>query len=308
MTTGVLLMAYGSPNTIDEIEPYLRDIRGGRPIRDGLLEDLIRRYAAVGVPSPLLDVTMAQAAGLEHALSQNGDYRVFVGMKHWEPWIRQAVERIDASGIRHVIGIAGAPHYSAMSIGGYAGRVERAMNETGARFTFGMVESWWEQPAFTELVAGNLRETLGSWNTGDASTHVFFTAHSLPEKILAAGDPYRDQLLASAERIARHAGVRHWSFAFQSASQTGEPWLGPDLPDALSIFAGDGGRRAVVAPIGFVADHLEILFDIDVEAVEAAGRLGVELRRIPSPNADPRLCRAMADAVVSAEEAGRVAS
>ncbi|HVL89492.1 MAG TPA: ferrochelatase [Actinomycetota bacterium] len=308
MTTGVLLMAYGSPNSIEEIEPYLRDIRGDRPIRDGLLEDLIRRYSAVGVPSPLLDVTLAQAAGIERALSDDGDYRVFVGMKHWEPWIRQAVEEIDASSVRRVIGVAAAPHYSAMSIGGYAGRVERAMKETGARFTFRMIESWWEQPGYSALVADNLRETMHGWDPADPATHVFFTAHSLPERILAAGDPYRDQLLASAERIAQRAGIRHWSFAFQSASQTGEPWLGPDLLDALSIFAGDGGRRAAVAPIGFVADHLEILFDIDIEAVEAAGRLGVELRRIPSPNADPRLCRAIADAVLAEEASWRVAS
>lgn len=308
MTTGVLLMAYGSPNSLEEVEPYLKDIRGGRPIRDGLLADLTGRYAAVGCPSPLLDVTRAQAEGLESALRRHGDYRVFVGMKHWEPWIRQAVQQIAAEEIARVVGIAAAPHYSRISIGGYADRVARAVIETDAQFAWRMVDAWWDRPEFTSLVAANVRETMGAWDPHDPSTRAFFTAHSLPDRIVAEGDPYRDQLLASAGLIAAAAGVDHWTLAFQSASSTGEPWLGPDLTDALSSFAAEGGRRALIAPFGFVADHLEILYDIDREAAGAARRLGLDLRRVPSPNADPALCRAMAGAVLEKEPSWRVAS
>lgn len=291
---GVLLMAYGSPNSLDEVRPYLEDIRSGRPVSDAAVAELTERYRHVGCPSPLLEVTRAQGELLQAALGD--DVKVFVGMKHWSPWIRDAVAAIVAEGIDHVVGIAAAPHNSGISIGGYEQRILRAREELGATFSFEMVRSWHAQPAFIELVARNLRVTLDELSEGPEPL-VLFTAHSLPARILEAGDPYRDELLTSATTIAQAARVRRWEFAFQSESQTGEPWLGPDINERLEGCAREGIDRIVVAPIGFVCDHLEIRYDLDLESKAVAERLGIELRRIPSPNAAPELADAMAGAV-----------
>lgn len=288
MRTGVLLMAYGSPDSLDEVEPYLVEIRGGKPIRPGLVSDLTDRYRRVGGRTPLLAITRAQAEAVRRELGTS--FPVAIGMKHWRPTIHDGAADLVAGGVDHVVGIALAPHYSAISIGGYASRAVAAFAESNV--TFEMVESWYDEPGFVELVATNVRRALGEWPA--ASTRVFFTAHSLPERILADGDPYLDQLIASAKLVADAAGVGEHVFAFQSASTTGEPWLGPDIGAALSAFAAEGGTRAVICPIGFVTDHLEILFDLDIEASEHARSLGIELRRVRSPNDDPALASVLA--------------
>ena len=297
MKPGVLLMTYGSPRTLDEVEGYYTDIRGGRKPSQEAIEELSSRYERIG-GSPLPEITVRQAEALEAELKDDpsGPVPVFVGMKHWHPFIAEAVDEIVAAGVDTLVGIALAPHYSRMSIGGYEDRVQAAREAKDAGFDLRMVRSWYQEPGFVELVAARLRQTLGDWDAAsDPATRVLFSAHSLPERILASGDPYRDQLLDSAEIIAKAAGVSNWEFAFQSASHTGEPWLGPDILERLEVFAGEGGRRAVVAPIGFTADHLEILFDVDIECVELAQRLGLELRRLPSPNDDPGFIGVLAD-------------
>lgn len=300
MKCGVLLMAYGSPRILDEVEGYYTDIRGGRAPSAEALADLTARYERVGVPSPLEEITRRQAAALERALAGRGpdgsDIACYVGMKHWNPFIREAAAQIAADGVEKLVGLALAPHYSKMSIGGYESRLLAAKDELGAGFEVAMIDSWYDEPGFIDLVASNIREAVAGW----PGFRIFFTAHSLPERAMAGGDPYRDQLLASSKLAAGAAGVSDWEFAFQSASATGEPWLGPDIGDRLRAFAGEGGRRALVAPIGFVADHLEILFDVDVECAEEATRLGLELRRIASPNDDPRLIDTLADVVARA--------
>lgn len=297
MTAGVLLMAYGGPRSLDEVEPYFAEIRGGRPPSRVEVEELQDRYRRAGGASPLLDITLRQAQALQSALEREepGRFKAYVGMKHWHPFIREAAQQIAADGVERVIGLVLAPHYSKMSIGGYEQRVLDARAASGADFEFEMIPSWYDEPAFVDLVAANLRATLADW--GDA--RVFFTAHSLPERIVAEGDPYRDQLLHSSKLIAEAAAVDEWEFAFQSASTTGEPWLGPDVLGRLEEFKAGGGRRAVVAPIGFVADHLEVLYDVDVECAEKAAALGLDFRRIPSPNDDPRFIEALVRVVLS---------
>lgn len=282
-------MAYGTPRSLDEVDPYLRDIRGGRPLRPGAVEELTQRYAAIGGVSPLLEITTRQAAGVQAALGP--DVQVFVGMKHWHPRIDEAVALAAAAGIERLVAVALAPHHSRISIGGYEERVRDAIARGGSRMDLRMVREWYDEPAFVELVARNVRRTLADWP--DDGTSTFFTAHSLPERILAEGDPYRDQLLASAKLAADAAGLPRHVVAFQSASETGEPWLGPDIRDALASFAREGGARALVVPIGFVADHLEVLYDVDLECAEHARALGIELRRVPSPNDDPLLVEAL---------------
>lgn len=295
MTVGVLLMAYGSPGSPDDVRPYLEDIRGGRPVSDPAVDELTERYQRIGLPSPLTDVTHCQAAGLRDALGDG--FAVAVGMKHWTPRIASGVRDLLEARATRIVGIAAAPHYSGISIGGYESRVRAAIDEAGATVPVRMVAAWYEQPAFVRLVANTIGEALAGWDA--AATRVIFTAHSLPARILAGGDPYRDQLHASAGAIATAAGAPDWGFAFQSASATGEPWLGPDLLEAIDVVAKEGGTRVLVAPIGFVADHLEILYDVDVEAAEHATSLGVDLRRVRSPNDDPLLIEAMAAAVRS---------
>lgn len=301
MTTAVLLMAYGSPRSTNEIAPYLSDVRGGRPYGEELLEDLTARYERIGGVSPLEKITRAQADGVGRELGAG--YQTFVGMKHWQPSIPDAVTAIAEAGIDRVIGLALAPHYSKISIGGYESRIRAARDAIGATFELAMVRQWYDEPAFVAFAAERLRVTLEGFEP--STTRVFFTAHSLPARIIGEGDPYLDQLNDSAKLVADAAGAPSYEFAFQSASTTGEPWLGPDVLERLRAFASEGGRNAVVHPIGFVSDHLEVLYDVDVECAEVAAHAGLAFRRTPSPNDDPAFVRALADVVRRVESEHR---
>ncbi|MGH2704670.1 MAG: ferrochelatase [Actinomycetota bacterium] len=296
MSTAVLLMAYGSPRSLDEVEPYYTEIRGGRAPSAGALADLRARYERIGGGSPLTEITRRQAAALQGVLdaASPGAYRTYVGMKHWHPFIREAVAEIRADGAERVIGLVLAPHFSRISIGGYALRLHAAREAVEGKFEVRMIPSWYADPGFVAFAARNLRRALDGWNAADPKLRVLFTAHSLPARILDEADPYRDQLLDSSRLVAETAGTPHWELAFQSASHTGEPWLGPDVLDRLDAFAGEGGHHVVVAPIGFVADHLEVLYDVDVECAERAAKLGLELRRVDSPNDDPDFIQTLA--------------
>jgi ferrochelatase len=289
--TAVILMAYGSPEHPEDIPAYFADIRGGRPVRPEAVAELTERYRRIGGRSPLNEIAEAQRAALEEEIG----LPVFVGMKHWHPWIADAVDAALADGAERIVALVLAPHYSRMSIGGYRDRLETALD---GRAELSFVESWHDHEPYIELLADRVRGT---------DAHVVFTAHSLPERILADGDPYRDQLLETSQLVAERAGVERWSFAFQSESATGEPWLGPDILDELDALHAGGVRKVLVAPVGFVSDHLEILWDIDVEARERAAELGLELDRIESLNVDPAFIRALADLVKKASRAeGRI--
>ena len=287
--TAVILMAYGSPERPEDIPAYFSDIRGGRPVRQEAVDELVERYRRIGGTSPLNRITQAQRAALEEATG----VPVYVGMKHWHPWIPEAVERAFGDGAERLVGLVLAPHYSRISIGGYRERLEEALD---GRAELVFVDSWHDHEPYVDLLAERVRGT---------DAHVVFTAHSLPERILAEGDPYRDQLLETSRLVADRAGVSGWSFAFQSESPTGEPWLGPDILVELETLHAGGVRKVLVAPVGFVCDHLEILWDIDVEARDKASELGLELDRIESLNADPAFIRALADLVKKASGAER---
>ena len=277
----VVLMAYGSPSEPEDVRPYLEDVRGGRPVSDQAVEELAERYRRIGGRSPLDDVTEAQRAALQRELGAP----VFVGMKHWRPRIAEAVEAALAAGATRIVGLVLAPHYSRLSIGGYRERLEKALAD---RAGLVLVESWHDEPSFIDALAERVRGT-DAW--------VVFTAHSLPERILDEGDPYRDQLLETARLVAGRAGVERWSFAFQSASPTGEPWLGPDVLEELERLRAEGVSKVLGAPVGFVSDHLEILWDLDVEARERAAELGLEWARTESLNDEPAFVHALAELV-----------
>jgi ferrochelatase len=282
----VILMAYGSPDRLADIPAYYADIRGGRPIRAELLEDLVERYRRLGVddgsePSPLNEVTEATRAALERAVGMP----VLTGMRHWQPRIADAVEQAIESGHDVLLGLVLAPHWSSMSIAKYeALLVDAVAGRVEVRF----VREWGAEPGLIDLLADRVRGT---------SAHVVFTAHSLPARIVAEGDTYAEQLMLTSELVAQAAGLDDWSFSFQSESPTGEPWLGPDILDHLGALAAAGVSDVLVCPVGFVSDHLEIRWDIDIEAKERANELGLRLERIEMPNADPRLVAALAGIV-----------
>jgi len=283
MSAAVVLMAYGSPERLADVPAYYIDIRGGRPISPESLADLVERYRRLGIEesSPLNAITERTRAALETMLG----LPVFTGMKHWTPRISEAAEAALAEGAREIAGLVLAPHYSDLSIRGYHEQLERAL---AGRADLRFVESWHDEPGFVDLLADRVRGT---------DAHVVFTAHSLPARILEQGDPYKTQLLETSSLVARAAGLSDWSFSFQSESPTGEPWLGPDILDHLDVLAARGAGHVLVCPVGFVSDHLEIRWDLDVEARAKAARLGMRLERVEMPNDDPAFVRMLAGIV-----------
>jgi ferrochelatase len=273
-------MAYGSPERLDDVPAYYADIRGGRPIPPERLEDLVERYRRLGIDqgSPLNAITEQTRAALERRL----DVPVYTGMKHWTPRIAEAIERALEAGADSIVGLVLAPHYSPLSIGGYRRQLEEAL---AGRADLLFVERWGTEPAFVALLVDRVRGT---------DAHVVFTAHSLP--VEGSGE-YADELLETSRLVAEQAAVEDWSFSFQSESPTGVPWLGPDILDHLSDLAQKGVERVLVCPVGFVADHLEIRWDLDVEAADRARELGLDLARIEMPNADPAFVEVLAGLV-----------
>jgi len=284
----VLLLAYGGPGSLDDVEPYLQDVRGGRPTAPELVAEIKGRYARIGGRSPILERTEAQAQALGRALGPA--WPVYVGMRHWHPFIAETVERMVASGQRRVVAIVLAPHYSALSVGAYE---KKLLDAARGRLELALVRSWGDHPKFLEAVAERVRQALQRFPAPGA-VQVLFTAHSLPERILAAGDPYGDELQASAAQVARLAGVGEWRFAYQSAGATPEPWLGPEAGAVMTELAATR-KNFLIVPIGFVSDHVEVLYDVDVAYRGLAERLGVRLERTDSLNDDPLLVAALAD-------------
>jgi ferrochelatase len=290
----VLVMAYGGPGNLDEVEPYLKDIRGGRPTRPELVEEIRSRYARIGGRSPILELTNAQARGLGKQLGDR--YNVYVGMRHWHPYIQEAVDAMALAGHERIVGVAMAPHYSNMSVGAYEKKLLQAAD---GRLDVTLVRSWWSEGPFLDAVASRVTETLQRFPRPSA-VPVVFTAHSLPEKILASADPYATELNASAKEVAARAHLASWRFAYQSAGATPEPWLGPDVGDVITELAKAGNEGVLLVPIGFVCDHVEILYDIDIECQALARQLGIQLERTSSLNDDPGLVAAVADVVRAA--------
>jgi len=316
VTVGVLVMAYGSASGPDDVERYYTDIRGGRPPSPAHLAELLERYAAIGNRFPLLDITRAQAAGLERALNTNGAvrFKTYLGMKHSPPSIAEALAAIRRDGVERAVGIVMAPHWSAMSIETYVERVEKSVAEEGGP-EFNFVRSFHDHPAFVELLASRVDYALGRLG-GDGVT-VVFSAHSLPVRALGDGSlrclrcdacsdgcRYEGGLRATADLVAARVGLVSYTTAWQSAGRPSDSWWGPSLEDAIRDLVTAGNRGVVVCAAGFVADHLEILYDLDVEAREVAEGAGMRFERTEMPNADPRFSEVLA-AVVREHLAGR---
>jgi protoporphyrin/coproporphyrin ferrochelatase len=289
----VLLMAYGSPNSLDEVGEYLRQVRGGRMPTPEEVELLRDRYRQVGGQTPLLKITLAQAKALEEKFrSERIDSKVYIGMKHWHPFIEDVVEKIASEGPPSLIGLALAPHYSKLSIGGYADAVRRGLARTGRAIPFTMVESWYNQQSLISALSRRVRDGLEKFSEPSRAI-VLFTAHSLPKKFVADDDPYCSQLQETSQLVASESEIKFRDFAFQSAGQPIESWMGPSIKEKIAELSGKGFREMLVCPVGFVSDHLEILYDLDIEAKGYAASLGTRLERTASLNDDPEFINAI---------------
>jgi ferrochelatase len=298
LPVGVLVMAYGGPASLDEISGYLADIRSGRPTPRHALEEITANYRAIGGSSPLLEVTRKQVDAIEERLGDG--YRCYLGMRHWAPWIEEVVGEMVEDGVTHAVSLVLAPHFSAMSVARYQQKVADGLELYRGRIDFEQVPSYHDAPGLIEAFAARVADGLSRWPEAERErVHVVFSAHSLPERVLSAGDPYGVQCLQTAALVADRAGLRaeRWSWSYQSAGRTPEPWAGPDLGEHLGALAARGVRDVVSVPVGFVSDHVELLFDIDLKARAIADGLGIRLERPPALNDDPVFIEALADLI-----------
>jgi ferrochelatase len=311
---GILAMAYGTASGPEDVERYYTDIRGGRPPDPHHLRELKDRYAAIGNRFPLLEITRAQAEGLERELNSAAEgprFRVYLGMKHSPPFVAEGVERMRADGIQRAIGLVLAPHWSGMSVETYIDRVEKALAE-GAGPAFIFVRHWYDHPAFVDFLAARVADALSSLpvEAREGGAAVIFSAHSLPTRTLPDATlrckacdlcsdacRYVEQLGDTAHRVAERLGLGTFTTAWQSAGRTDDPWWGPSIEEAIWELAGSGHSAVVACSAGFVADHLEVLYDLDVEARAVAEEAGIAFARTEMPNADPVFIRALAAVV-----------
>ena len=293
---GVLLMAYGAPERLEQVEAYYLDIRRGVPPPPALLTELVERYRAIGGGSPLSRIVERQRDALAAALAARGvEARVYAGMKHIAPFIADVVRQMVDDGIERVVALALAPQHSTFNAQTYLRAVEDAARSLGPSAPRVLpIGTWHDQPRLIEALAASTAEALARFPE-PARVHVLFTAHSLPERIAHGGDPYAREVGATAALVAERLGLTRCDVAFQSAGRTGEAWIGPELGAEIRRLAAAGRREIVVCPVGFVADHLEVLYDVDIEAQAIARELGVRLERARAMNDDPTFIAALAD-------------
>ncbi len=296
---GVLLMAYGGPDSLDDVPGYLADIRGGRPTPRAVIAEITEHYRMIGGRSPLRANSERQRAALASVLDPSR-WRCYLGMRHWSPWIEEMVGTMAADGITRAVGVVLAPHYSSMNTERYFQKARLGAELYRAELELAFVKSYHDSPPLVDALARRVTDGLGRWPEAErASVHVVFCAHSLPVRSRAEGDPYEKQLLATAGAVALRAGLAAggWSWSYMSAGRSPEPWMGPDLVEHLDVLHDKGVRAVLCVPVGFVTDHVEILYDVDIEAQRKAAELGIRLQRPPSLDDDPGFIQALADAV-----------
>ena len=292
---GVLVMAYGGPASLEEIPGYLADIRHRRPTPRAVLDEITENYRAIGGRSPLLEVSRRQVDALAAELGEG--YCCYLGMRHWSPWIEEVVGQMAVDGVTRAVGLVLAPHFSALSVARYQQKVADGLDLYRGRIHVEHIPSYHDDPGLVEAFATRVHDGIQRWGADERErVHVVFSAHSLPRRVLESGDPYGDQCLETARLVAERAGLSEgrWSWAYQSAGRTPEPWAGPDIGEHLDALAAQGVRDVVSIPVGFVSDHVEILFDIDRRAGSIAAALGIRLERPPALNDDPVFVSALA--------------
>jgi len=292
MNEAILLLAYGGPESLEDIPAYLRDVRGGRETPPRVIAESVERYRQIGGSSPLLGITQSTARKLSETLG----LPVYVGMRHWRPYIRDTVAQMAADGVQRCIATCMAPHYSALSIGAYRSKLDEALSAAGAGMTVDFVESWHTEPHYLDGIAAGIWRALRRFPVA-APVLVVFTAHSLPASILERGDPYPEQVMETARLVALRAGLAPtgWTLAYQSAARTGVPWLGPQIEELTPQLAEAGERYLLIAPVGFVADHVEVLYDLDIAVKRIGEAAGMTVERTPMLNDSPPLIEALAE-------------
>jgi ferrochelatase len=302
--TAVLLMAMGGPDCLDNVEPFLRDVRGGRPTPPALVEEIRERYRVTGGKSPAVAITQEVAKKLERRLNESGDgrYRVYVGLRHWHPFIKETYADLLKESPEQIIGVCMAPQQSSLSTGAYRKKVEDARTELRDPTELTYVGSWNKHPRLIAAIVDNIRKGLLAFPAdGRASVPVLFTAHSLPERIVAMKDPYPDEVKGTVEAVTQSLGNQPTYFAYQSQGRSSEPWLGPTVESMLETIQSAGYRSVLVAPIGFICDHVETLFDIDIELKQLAVNKGIHLERMAMLNDSPALIETLRDVLATHE-------
>lgn len=306
---GVLIMAYGGPNSLEELPGYLSDIRTGRPTTPAVLDEISNNYAQIGGKSPLMEYTTQQIEAIGSYLDSD-KYQIYLGMRHWAPWIEEVVGQMIEDGITRAISMVLAPHFSSMSIAKYQKKIKAGLEMYRGQIEFVNIDSYHDVPGLINPLADRVAEGLSRWPEEERNdVHVVFSAHSLPVRIIKEGDPYDSQLRETAALVAEKSGLSddQWSWSYQSAGRSPEPWLGPQLEDYVPELAEKGIKNIISIPVGFVSDHVEILFDIDIEAQEAAQENGVRLERPPALNTEPVFMEQLADLIkAKAVDAGWV--
>lgn len=292
------MMAYGGPDKIEDVRPYLLDVRNHRPTSEEIFNEITERYHQIGGRSPILELTRAEAAGLESRLNSTAGsgetWRVWVGMRHWQPFIKDVLAEMEDAGVTQAVGLVMAPHYSRMSIGAYYKRLEAAESP----IEVSGVQHWHLNPGYLDGLEDRITTALLKFPEDvRADVPIIFSAHSLPEKIKEWDDPYPGELQETVQAMTARLPGRHWEWAYQSAAMTPDPWLGPDASEVISRLHGEGHRHVLMCPIGFVCEHVEILFDIDVEFLQHANALGMHLERIEMLNDHPSMLAGLADVV-----------
>ncbi|UTR14232.1 ferrochelatase [Salipaludibacillus sp. LMS25] len=302
-TLGLLVMAYGTPRKMEEIEPYYTHIRGGRKPSQEQLDDLTDRYQAIGGISPLADITNDQTKKLEEELNRRYkergvQFKTYQGLKHIDPFVEEAVHDMTKDGIKEAVSVVLAPHYSSYSVKSYNGRAkEEAESIGGPRIT--SVDSWYDEPKFIDYWAEQIVKTRTTMTEEEKEHHVvIFSAHSLPEKILKNNDPYPDQLKETARLIAEKANIKNYEIGWQSEGNTPDPWIGPDVQDLTrDLHEKEGYKAYMYCPVGFIADHLEVLYDNDYECKVVTDEVGAGYYRPEMPNAKPEFIQALATVI-----------
>lgn len=296
---GVLIMAYGGPNSIDELPGYLSDIRSGRPTTPEVLEEITHNYQQIGGKSPLLGISESQAQGVAAKLAPS-QFRIYLGMRHWAPWIEEVVGQMIEDGITRAISVVLAPHFSKLSVAKYHGKIADGLEMYHGQIEFEHIDSYHDAPKLIQAFANRVELGLAEWPEAERDqVHVVFSAHSLPTRILKMGDPYDAQLRETARLIAAKAGLPddRWSWCYQSAGRSPEPWLGPQIQEHLPVLAGEGIKNVISIPVGFVSDHVEILFDIDIQGQTVAREHGMRLVRPPALNVEPLYIETLAELI-----------
>lgn len=298
VTNHLMIMAYGGPDKLEDVRPYLLDVRNYRETPEHVYEEITDRYRQIGGRSPILELTQAEAVGIEeslNALAAPGErWKVWVGMRHWHPFIKDVLPEMEAAGVTRTMGLVMAPHYSRMSIGAYYKRAA----EAGSPVEIVPIEDWHLLPAYLDALVERVDDALQKFpEEVRDQVPVIFSAHSLPERILEWNDPYPTVLRETVDALVERMPGRAWRWAYQSAAMTADPWLGPDAGEVITELAGQGHTHVLICPIGFICEHVEILYDIDIEYQQLAGELGIQLERIEMLNAHPGMLAGLAELV-----------